>query len=284
MLLIGSHALKYHNRLIGREPFDIDLISFNKTKSFRILNLYFENHNVFESLSTFLLFFYVLLCRKYTDEGGTKIVSLSVLKLLKLSCVDYLHKAKHSWDLQQLEDIKLNFFEKFILWLRRNEVRRRVEKSKNKFFNKYQIPRYFEHDYLHTLIVKNPKYLEVLKDDGVSICKERFNNLKDSDKVSLILEEAFVLALERELIPILKKNPYFVKKITADFVKTNTSNTIAQKWISRLSISGKLKDHPEFIAEWALKNYNLILVDLEKKWNTYFENLPIEFWQRCLDE
>lgn len=76
----------------------------------------------------------------------------------------------------------------------------------SKTFFEDAVKRKYNHDSLHEAIAfyKKPLYFRILKDpetESVVCSKEKFDQLSESDKVLLVLEETWVTALERFLIP-----------------------------------------------------------------------------------
>lgn len=285
LVLIGSHALKHYGRLVGREPADYDFLYLGENKIVTINNTLFEYHGVPEDeISGCELYNYSMMVGKDTVDtpvGKVVVAPLEVLKLLKLSCKDYLQKAKHEWDLKNLEDISIPENLRGVLVTRKTETKERVERQKDKFFNKYQINRYFEHDDLHLLINPEPTYLKVLV-DAVTPSEVKFQRLSLEDKVSIIREEAFVFVLERDLIPKMKKHPFMAKALINKANDVIDSNDWGMRAVSRLSTPGLVKDHPDWLALWARDNYRDILRDIQSWWTTNLQNLPVSFWVKVL--
>lgn len=283
LLLIGSQALKYHKRLLNREPYDYDFISTDPiervNKEGIIAEFYYGelSDNLILNKSKELS-----LDSISTPFGEALVASLELLKVLKLSCVDELDKAKHTWDLEVLEDISIEGFE-YILNVRKDEVKKRVAYQKKNFFNKYKgVTHYVDHDWMHSLINPSPIYLKTLK-NAVDACEDRFNRLTEQERLDLVREECLVLALERDLIPRIKKAPFLVKVLVRDFMQTNTSNTSAMRWLSRLSIESKVKDHPPWVTKWTAANNNFIMQGLDSWWKEKLNNMPVEFWKKVLE-
>ena len=75
--------------------------------------------------------------------------------------------------------------------------------DKQRFFDD-NIPKKFEHDYLHELVAfyDKPLYTRINADEQeVMCCKDKWACLSHQDKVRCVQEEAYVIALERWLIP-----------------------------------------------------------------------------------
>lgn len=76
-----------------------------------------------------------------------------------------------------------------------------LNKNKVDFFNDFVDYKY-DHDYLHELVAypDKPVYTKCLKDGSeVLICKNKFDNLPEYDRLQMFREEVTVIALERWL-------------------------------------------------------------------------------------
>lgn len=84
----------------------------------------------------------------------------------------------------------------------------KLDKSKNQFFND-SVNYYVDHDYLHELVAieDKPAYTKCLTGE-VMFSNKLFNQLDYQSKINMVLEESFVLALERCLIPMFKGESY----------------------------------------------------------------------------
>lgn len=84
----------------------------------------------------------------------------------------------------------------------------KLDKSKNQFFND-SVNYYVDHDYLHELVAieDKPAYTKCLTGE-VMFSNKLFNQLDYQSKINMVLEESFVLALERCLIPMFKGELY----------------------------------------------------------------------------
>lgn len=77
--------------------------------------------------------------------------------------------------------------------------------SKEEFFDDY-VTKYYEHDWLHTLVAhkSKPMYSYMQKDNTVECHKDLWDNFTHIEKIQCVLEESYVIAMERWLIPKLK--------------------------------------------------------------------------------
>lgn len=118
-----------------------------------------------------------------------------------------------------------------------------LKQSKGDFFADDKVPYKYDHDTIH-LAVKmfdKPAY-EYFKADGAQVqcSQEKFNALSDELKIAAVLEESYVLALERCLIPEdFRPNPH--KAFTIALEKVCTS--ITSGWFR----------------EYAWENYNRVM-------------------------
>lgn len=113
------------------------------------------------------------------------------------------------------------------------------------FFNKYKVSRVVPHDSIHQGMAyfDSPLFLKLKRDiNSAEVCEDLFNSLSYDDRVKCIQEEAFVLALERIIIP--KRN--------SDL--TPWKFNLAFEYALR-RLSTDLKDNPSFIKEFSLENY-----------------------------
>lgn len=84
---------------------------------------------------------------------------------------------------------------------------RPVMGDKKSFFTD-KVDRFFDHDFLHTLVCyeEEPVYKRYLVDpEGVKCSWNKFEQLCDTRRLNAILEEAYVIALERYLIPSIQR-------------------------------------------------------------------------------
>lgn len=279
LLLIGSRALQAYGRLKDREPHDWDFITYGESYTKKIDGVLIEvsgtDKPFFETNKLILNVCkrdYSQLLEIETPIGKALVAPLPILKLLKLSCKDYLHKAKHSWDLLQLQDIKLPESHWDIALERTLDTKERVGIQKDLFFNKFKVHREIEHDLLHYLINPEPTFHKAQHNE-VEMSEAKFMALYTADKVNIIREEAFVLALERYLLPKLKH--YYVLKLMlySKFNEFKTSQSVPYRTISKLCIPGLLKDHPEWIAEWAMQNNYSVMDNLDIWWHNQFTKI-----------
>lgn len=279
LVLIGSRALDAYGRLKNRLPDDWDFLYEGPQKKMGKAEYYDAREGTNVELFEYSLTYSE---KKVKTPYGTAIVApLEVLKLLKLSSIP-VEKAKHEWDLKQLEDVEIPKYLNKTLQNRFVETEKRVKLQKDRFFNKYHVPRIMEHDELHKYVNPSPLYLEALS-DPVTVSQDKFLSLSRDKQIGIVREEMFVLALERNLIPEVVSKPHLVNVLVEKFSKVEKSNDYAYLWLSRLSIPGKLKDHPNWLAVWVSDHYNLIIEGLDDWWKAKILNLSEDFWTKLLN-
>ena len=151
---------------------------------------------------------------------------------------------------------------------------------KTKWFNKYNITRYVEHDTLHKWVKESPSYLKVVK-DSIQPSETEWNKLTQSEKVDIIREEAFVLGLERYLLPFSTMNDD-LSFLYASFLSEEAP--IIDQFLGKVINKGALKDHAEFIRIWAEENVSLVRDGVTEWWVNTFMGLPEEFFTLLEDK
>ena len=286
MLLVGSQALIRHGKEIKRTPADWDLLGDFKKSNFKVKESRIDLTSINDDHDKTNKDLYEY-CQKLelpfvdTPLGRARVAPLEVIKVMKISSL-CLGKIKNEEDLTLLGDVKIPKILKDILVRRIKETSEKKEIQRQKFLNRYKIPRMFDHDELHSLINKKPFYKKIIT-KGFEVNQDLFNNLSFEDKKLLFWEEALVLGLERELIPKIRKAPILVEEIVECFQRGETSMDSPQKWLGRLCVPGNLKDHPEFMAQWGKLNYSKIKGNkFLNWWNSKIQDLPEEFWLKVI--
>lgn len=195
-----------------------------------------------------------------TPIGTVWSAPLEVHYLLKKTSIKNMEK--HKADLEKIGQIEIP-----------EELSGMEEQLKKaKFFEKYEVTRYIDHDKLHTYVAKafnrEPLYPLILV-DSVNISKDKFDALSYDLKCEMVIDEAIVLSLERFfLFNVGKKKDVF--DLWAQFV----SGKPTTRWLEKLC--GNLKDHPEWLRDWCHKNYSELLNRMREKISTL--RMPKEFW------
>lgn len=160
------------------------------------------------------------------DDARSDQRYIDILFTLKVSHVMFhkQHKDKTLYDIALLCDIaKLDndlFFKLYDYWctLFGTPWRADFTQESNNFFDD-AVSREHQHDELHLTVAKFPqpafKYLQDPDQTTVWVCPDKFSNADENLKRQVIIEEAQVLALERDIIPNRCKNPQlsYIKKI-----------------------------------------------------------------------
>ena len=242
MLVVGSKALNYHFPDLKREVKDIDIIGtkddikylintlspekIRETESITTLfniqtpNEFFNTKNVeilnadnSEALSEYIKF--------DTQDGklgsGLRFASPEVLLSLKKSHINFPIKfEKHIKDynflLSKLKEDKLSKITKTNF----KETEKRVgelrtpslKKSTMNFFGQSDgyVKYFYIHDDIHRVMAHydRPVYEDMQVDSSSAWCeKDMWNKFSFEKKAKCVLEEAYVIALERRIIPML---------------------------------------------------------------------------------
>jgi len=282
MLIVGSKALKHHFPQINREVKDIDIIGTNdnikylinallprkvrETKHITTLidiqkqNEFFNTKNVeilnadnSESL------------RKYinydTHNGylgnGLRFASPEVILSLKKSHIhfpikfdkhisDYCFLINHFNGVDKLSDItKLNFkeTEERVGKLRTPSL----NKSTKEFFGQSDgfVQTFFIHDDIHRVMAHYdmPLYERMQKDSTLAKCeKDMWNEFTFEDKCKCVLEEAYVIALERKVLPSVFGGKKWVSPEEAiNWSLMRVCTTLCSGWFRQFATDNYLK-------------------------------------------
>jgi hypothetical protein len=232
MLIIGSYALMIHGMLPeGRLPADIDFIvtltEWNKlTQDMKqeIKYAYPISGTNFIAKSTTGIMLemevsetgnaLLKLCKEHPDlTDGDLCASPGVCLALKLSHrykKDSPHFLKTMRDIQWLRSQGVTVPEVLKDWLKDREAATysykhpKLNQGKSQFFDTPGITYQYDHDDIHKAVAvcREPMYRRYMKDGAEVQCdKDKFFALPNSLRMIGVLEEAYVLALERCLIP-----------------------------------------------------------------------------------
>ncbi len=292
MVLIGSKALQEYVKDIGRTTHDYDvLMSQEEFDQFdHIYRRYFIKKVGYTYLYEIVcvgivevliepgftssdkdIWYYAISKDFIVDLPFGKAAVLSVESLfdVKKATAEFILEPKHKHDLEVMvknypylgSRMDTEFYIK-----RREEIRERISKQdkvKYDFFHKYHIPEYIKHDYLHEVIadlmdLAIPTY-ERITTAEVIISEKFFNNLTHEQKVSLMVEESLVLALERWFIPQMIERGINYKLI--GIFDNNNEGLPTYKILKHCCITG-LKGEAEYITNFARENF----FEIEKEW------------------
>lgn len=238
MLLIGSKALNYY---IPKEYIDIDFIAskeevdhFRKIlKPMRVKETEYiisffdiEKNDIFDRDNIeFLLIDNSKALTKYYNlidnhNFYVKYATKEILYSIKKSHINFPIKFnKHIIDYKLLYDLYDKDIYEDITILNRKETEVRVgklktpklNKSRTEFFDQSKgfVKSYFVHDDIHRMVAhqENPIYVKLQKKkDSVWCSKDLWNKLPQIEKIQCVLEEGYVIALERIILPFLFDN------------------------------------------------------------------------------
>lgn len=198
--------------------------------------------------------------------GMVSLPSLQDLYDIKRATALYIDEPKHVSDVVLIENTYRMDSDTQLYRLRSEETKLRVakqEKVKYDFFHKYHIPEYIKHDYLHEVIadgmeIPYPTYKRII-DAEVAVSEELFNKLTYDEKVSLMVEESLVLALERWYIP--QNVEKGINYVLIPMFFNDNEGLPTYKLLKHCCITG-LQGEAAFITGFARENF----FEIEKAW------------------
>lgn len=237
IIVIGSYALNEHKKI--REPKDLDIIgSYEDIKLFikdkKILSQYptmggnklivktsdeiIECEIAWKGSNTEKLIEYIVNDKNtIKKENGFLIPSLNVLYMIKMShrfLKDSVFFKKTMDDILFMrelgalidEDLKPIYKERMNVTY--NYKHPNLNVNKDEFFNYKEIQYVYDHDSIHEAVKLGdvPAYTKFKKEGEDVFCdKNKFSKLTEEEKINAVLEESYVLALERSQIPFVIK-------------------------------------------------------------------------------
>lgn len=295
MLIIGSKALTYHYPSISRVVKDIDLIGYksdlqylidslnptkikegngittligiqNKSKLYNTENVEVLLADESESLRSYLKFDNI--------ESGLECASLEVLFSLKKSHIHFPIKFnKHIVDYVFLSEKLGKDNLDGITKIRYKETEERLgklrtpslNKSITEFFGQSKgfVKSYFIHDDIHKAVAHydKPLYLNMQKDITFAKCeKDMWDRFSFEDKCKCVLEEAYVISLERKILPsIFGKGSWFSPNEALDWALMRICTNLCSGWFRQFATDNffKIKDfiNDNYVVEF-LEKYN----------------------------
>lgn len=203
-VIVGRTALNYHECKKGNTDLDVWITADTKFKisGDQKLDLCVMPNYIMELFSE--------------EAMTTGYASLSDLLAIKMSHLTYdIFWKKHKQDYLFLKTVTNEYNWELYLalvehWKKEfgNKDYLSLYRTKDSFFDDF-VKKDYEHDYLHTLVARNgiPVYEKCLKDgQEVFIDKNKFDKLDFCDKIRMFQEEVAVIALERWVIPSIKKD------------------------------------------------------------------------------
>jgi len=236
MIIVGSKALKHHFPNLNREVSDIDIIGYSDDLN-PLINT-FKPTEVIKGKNTYIL----KNIQNKTDIYDTKNIELlladdskalqmvleynkeslyapkEVLFSLKSSHIHYPIKFnKHIKDFCFLFDYfkGIDMLSEITI-IHKKEIEKRLGKLKTPSLNKSveeffgqskdYVKSYFVHDDIHRVMshYDKPLYQKMQKGGNLAMCdKNSWFRFSYEDKCKCVLEEAYVIALERKILPML---------------------------------------------------------------------------------
>jgi hypothetical protein len=151
-------------------------------------------------------------------EGSLVYAPLKMLFSLKKSHINYAIKFdKHIKEYHFLKDLLGEDSLKDITAKRYKETKERLKvrlpklnQTVKEFVSESQglVQRIYDHDDIHRIVAHgdHPAYFKIQPDTTRVWCsKDMWNELQDIEKIEMVLEEAYVIALERKIIPMIKQ-------------------------------------------------------------------------------
>lgn len=273
MLVIGSQALSCHTIKLNRKPVDWDLIcsraemykvcdrlgespvqtsdSKHKIISSEYGQIEFEltedspsgkiYHNLTHTTSLPFLFGY---------EDDFSIADPCVLFSIKKSHIHYPRFwSKHIRDYHLLKQIVHNDHLCAVTKIRRTETEIRLgklktpslNKSKTDFFKDKVSNRTFIHDEIHLIMADYDKpmfeYIKIDQDKVACSKQKFFEELSSTERTMCVLEEAYVIALERCIIPMLYEGGEFTDpKVAFDWAVMRICTTLCSGWFRTFAV------------------------------------------------
>lgn len=275
MILIGSHALRYHFDDYFSLPKDIDLIGtekefFDWTTELKlstddITKNKYENLIVYNFHRNGIFYEYEIADNnsaedylKYceVEEGDFDIAPPEVLLSIKKSHIHkHINFHKHIFDYHFLKEMGVvdNKLEEITV-KRKKETDIRLKtrypnlnKSYDDFVSESQdiLERLYDHDDLHRIVshYDQPLYKRLQVDDTKVWCeKDLWNKFSDEDKIKCVLEEVYVIALERKIIPMVFQAKNFIThKEAVSWSLIRTATSLSSGWFSKFIIENYYK-------------------------------------------
>ena len=235
MVLVGSSALKFHYPSLDRDINDLDFIAtlseveeltdillpskrIEKPGIIRFCNIQNKTDKFNHSDIEFLIADGSESLKMYLDHSKSDIADPDVLLSLKKSHIHFpvnfnKHIGDYNFLLNQLKEDKLPHITKINF----KETEKRLgdlktpslKKSTQKFFGQSNgfVKDIYIHDHIHLVMshYDRPIYMD-MQDEGASSAwcqKDKWNQFTFEKKAKCVLEEAYVISLERKIIPML---------------------------------------------------------------------------------
>lgn len=274
MLVIGSHALSKIVD-INRAPKDLDVlitrdelseyVSSNKED---IIDLEDKGHKFFCKSKLYGYIEFGLIDEVESSENyyeycgrpkGLFYAPAEVLFSLKKSHIHFPRSFdKHILDYNLLRSLVKVDVLSVITRKRTKEIEAAIgklktpslKKSTKDFFDDKVSNKTFIHDHIHAVIAhKERPMFEYIKPDAdkVTCSKDLWSNLEYEDKIKCVLEEAYVIALERGVIPMLFAGGSIVRHDRAfKWAVMRICTTLCSGWFRTFAVD----NYPEVIERY----------------------------------
>ena len=239
MLLVGSVALLQHYRSLEHKPKDLDFIATyqeyedfcKKNNSSIVRRQLLSSTAIVVWMKTGQIVEFSIawegetnhdLLQKYSGVAPPEVLLMLKLSHRYLRNSPHFHKTmKHIHFLRE-QGVVLDDFLKTLLKKREAETyvyaHPNLNQSKSNFFDA-SVQYTYEHDDIHAAVavMDKPAYTFFQKDGAeVKSSKKKFMNLPEEIKLNSGLEESYVLAIERSLVPfpgVLNREQAFLKAL-----------------------------------------------------------------------
>jgi len=158
--------------------------------------------------------------------------------------MDYSELLKLTSLTPELIELSKEWGNEFILTFNESELKRlHLPKLKGKdsvvFFTD-KVKYFYEHDSIHELMAHydKPMYLRTKIDETVECHKSLFEALSYEDRIKQVLEECYVIALERCLYPLIKGEtniPAFTHKDAFKYALVRVSTNLTGGWFRKFA-------------------------------------------------
>jgi hypothetical protein len=268
MLIIGSRALNHHFPNTNIELSDWDYIATEKEAKdwflqkkiipniieYNNLKLYSceidgINHEFEIAEEGYSAWDYLELSKN--KEGSQEWANLNILYSIKKSHIHQpINWYKHIEDYHFLKNVLVIDHLEEITKKRSKETDIRLNtrtpnlnKSVEEFVKESQkiLNRIFDHDDLHKIVAyyEHPLYFRIQPShDRVMCSKDLWEELEYEDKIKCVLEEAYVISLERKIVPMLfQKGNFYTKDKAVKWSIMRICTTLASGWFREFAIN-----------------------------------------------
>ncbi len=288
MLIIGSRALNYHFPNLIKELNDWDYIATEKevhewfdNKNITPIIKEYTNLKVYTTIIDNINYEFEIAEEGYSawdyldlsknKEGTYEWANLNILYSIKKSHIhqpinwykhiDDYHFLKKILIIDHLEEITKKRSKETDIRL--NTRTPNLNQSVDEFVKESQniLNRIFDHDDLHKIVAyyEHPLYFKIQPShDRVMCSKDLWEELNYEDKIKCVLEEAYVISLERKIVPMLfQQGNFYTKETAVKWAIMRICTTLASGWFRDFSIN----NYYEILKRI---NYNFLDIFFEK--------------------